>query len=91
MSGRRSRLRMIADILRVVEDSGEANLSKIMLEANLSYARLSKYLDELVSKGFLIRIEDEREVKFRVTTKGLEFLREFNRIRQLAEAFGIEV
>lgn len=91
MSARRSRLRIIADILRVVESEGEANVSKILLEANLSYARLTKYLDELVSKGFLERVTDEREVKFRVTRKGQEFLREFRRIEQLAEAFGIKL
>jgi Predicted transcriptional regulator len=91
LSARRSRLRIIADILRVVESEGEANVSKILLEANLSYARLTKYLDELVSKGFLERVADEREVKFRVTRKGQEFLREFRRIEQLAEAFGIKL
>lgn len=82
---------MIADILRVVEESGEANITKILLEANLSYSRLSKYLDELVAKGFLVKVSDSREVKFRVTRKGVEFLREFNKIQQLAEAFGIEL
>ncbi len=91
MSARRSRLRIIAEILKVVEREGEANVSKILLEANLSYARLAKYLDELVGKGFLQRVTDEREVKFRLTRKGQEFLREFRRIEQLAEAFGIEL
>jgi predicted transcriptional regulator len=82
LSARRSKLRIIADILRVVESEGEANISR---------ARLTKYLGELESKGFLERIADEREVKFRVTRKGQEFLREFRRIEQLAEAFGIEL
>jgi len=91
LSARRSRLRIIAEILKVVEREGEANVSKILLEANLSYARLAKYLDELVGKGFLQRVTDEREVKFRLTRKGQEFLREFRRIEQLAEAFGIEL
>lgn len=87
---RRSKLRILADILRVLE-TGEANVTRLMLEANLSYARLMKYLQELAEKGFVVREEDGREVKYRITKMGREFLREFDRIEQIAEAFGIEI
>lgn len=91
MSARRSKFRILADIMRVIEREGEANVSTLLLEANLSYARLSKYLEELVSKGLLQRIEDGREVKFRITSKGENLLREVKRIEMVAEAFGIEL
>lgn len=91
MSTRRSKFRIISDIMRVVEREGEANVSTLLLEANLSYARLSRYLEELVDKGFLLRVEDGREVKFKLTAKGESFLREVKRIETIAEAFGVEL
>lgn len=87
---RRSKLRILVDILRVAE-RGEANITQIMLEANLPYTRLSKYIDELLEKGLLLKTEDAREVKFKVTKKGREFLKEFERIERVAEAFGVEL
>ncbi|MEM2186076.1 MAG: DUF4364 family protein [Thermofilaceae archaeon] len=87
---RRTKLRILADILRVLE-SGEANITKLMMEANLSYARLMRYLDELVEKELVVREEDGREVKYRITKRGREFLREYERILRIAEAFGVEI
>ncbi len=87
---RRTRLRILVDILRVLE-AGDANVSRLMLEANLSYARLLKYLEELEAKGLVKRVEDGREVRYRITARGAEFLREFDRMLRLAEAFGIEL
>ena len=87
---RRTKLRILADILRTLE-VGEANVTKLMLEANLSYVRLSRYLDELEANGLVMKIEEGREVKYRITARGREFLREFNRMLQIAEAFGIEL
>ncbi|MEM3942447.1 MAG: DUF4364 family protein [Thermofilaceae archaeon] len=87
---RRTKLRILADILRVLE-SGEANITKLMMEANLSYARLMRYLDELAEKELVVRKEDGREVKYRITKRGREFLREYERILRIAEAFGVEI
>ncbi|MEM0227031.1 MAG: DUF4364 family protein [Thermofilaceae archaeon] len=87
---RRTKLRILADILRVLE-SGEANITKLMMEANLSYARLMRYLDELAEKELVVREEDGREVKYRITKRGREFLREYERILRIAEAFGVEI
>ncbi len=87
---RRSKLRILADILQAVE-RGESNITRIMLEANLSYTRLARYLEELEGKGMLVKVEEEREVKYRLTKKGREFLKEFRRLQAIAEAFGVEV
>lgn len=90
MMKRRSKLRILADILEIL-GAGEANITKLMLEANLSYARLMKYVEELSEKGLVERVEDGREVRYKLTKRGREFLREFERMMKIAEAFGIEV
>jgi len=90
MKRRRSKLRILTDILRAVE-RGECNVTQIMTAANLPYVRLTRYLEELVEKDFLTRVEEGREVRFKLTEKGREFLREFARMEMIAEAFGIEI
>lgn len=90
MNRRRSKLRILVDILKVLE-LGEANVTRLMLEANLSYSRLIKYLEELVEKGLVMRRENGREVKYRITTKGRQFIKEFEKIQRIAEAFGVEI
>ena len=46
----RSRLKIVLDILKAIEE-GEDRVTRILLYANLSHERLVKYLDELVEKG----------------------------------------
>lgn len=40
MKRMRSKLRILADILKVVEEEGEARITKVMCDANLPYNRL---------------------------------------------------
>ena len=70
MGNYRSRLEIIADVLRVV--SGNAKKTQIMYQANLSYRVLQKYLAEITGAS-LINFEDERRC-YILTVKGREFL-----------------
>lgn len=70
MGSYRSRLDIVADILRVA--SGNAKKTQIMYQANLSYKILTKYLTE-VSKTSLIDFENEKQC-YVLTARGREFL-----------------
>ncbi|HDH06803.1 MAG TPA: DUF4364 family protein [Thermoproteales archaeon] len=91
MKKRRSKLRILADILKVVESENGARITQILYGANLSYERLTKYLKELKEKGLLVEREENGVTRYYLTHKGMEFLREFRRISRFAEAFGIEL
>ena len=79
----RSRLKIILDILTAInEESGK--ISKILLYANLSYDRLTKYLKELLEKELI----KEEMGEYKLTEKGYKFLEELRRAEKLAEAFG---
>jgi len=79
----RSRLKIILDILTAInEESGK--ISKILLYANLSYDRLTKYLKELLEKELI----KEEMGEYKLTEKGYKFLEELKRAEKLAEAFG---
>ncbi len=92
----RSRIRIIADILAVIRDhGGRARPTKIMYLANLSYERLQRYLNDMMSMGLIeeeIGYEGDREaVYYKLTDKGLKLLLEVEKFKAFAEAFGLEL
>jgi predicted transcriptional regulator len=50
MNRRRSKIEIIAEILRV----GQGNKTEIMYHVGMSHAQLCKYLDYLVERGFVV-------------------------------------
>lgn len=81
--GRRSKLRIAVDILRVIS----ARVTWIMRGANMPYDRLIAALKELEERGLVFK---NREV-YRLTERGVEFLREFRRLERFLKAFGMEL
>jgi predicted transcriptional regulator len=61
-----------------------------MLDANLSYDRLSRYLDTLVEGGLLKRIEGGERL-YVITENGRKYLAEFKRFEEFAAAFGLRI
>ncbi|HEW89841.1 MAG TPA: hypothetical protein ENG43_00675, partial [Candidatus Bathyarchaeota archaeon] len=56
----RSKLRIIADILAVInEEGGSAGPTRILYGANLSHERMVRYLAEMEEKGLVKRVELE--------------------------------
>ncbi len=52
-----------------------------MYKANMSHGQLEKYLETLVSKGLLERLDEI----YKTTEKGLEFIQDFKKIQYLME------
>ncbi len=87
----RSKGRIFADILRTVKDAGRAKPTHILYRANLSHDRLTKYLGMLEDSGLLVRNSDGDRTEYSITEKGEQFLVEFRRMEQFADAFGLEI
>lgn len=85
----RSRLAILVDILEVIAE-GETKPTRIMYGANLSYDRLQKYLDYLIRMGLINEIKDNEEVRYRITEKGLQFIKDARRVLEFMRAFGLE-
>ena len=84
---RRSKLEVINDILDAIYQKGEIKLTHLMYKANLSYQKLKEYLDKL-KENDMIEIDSNNIVKLK--DKGIEFLREFYRLKKFAESFGLD-
>ncbi|MGI0013310.1 MAG: winged helix-turn-helix domain-containing protein, partial [Nitrososphaera sp.] len=73
------------DILSVCVD-GNIKKTHIMYRGNLSHDMLKAYTDELRRKGLVELTQAKRQ--FRTTAKGKEFLRNYERIKELLASNG---
>lgn len=69
----RSRLRIIADILRIA--SNGAKKTRIMYQGNLSYKLLCRYLEEVLNAGL---VTSKKGKSYVLTSRGEEFLERFD-------------
>ena len=91
MNQRRSKARILFDILASVErKGGRIKPTHILYGANLAHNRMKGYLEFLLERGLITEVVDGGRVYYELTDKGKQFLREYERIEQFTEAFGVE-
>ena len=79
---RRSNIEIIAEMLKVGENG--AGKTRIMYNANLSYAQIQKYLGFLMNQGFVDKMEmGNPSVTYQVTESGLKLLESINSLMQM--------
>jgi len=86
---RRHKLQIYFDILSAIreESMNEAGAKPTRIQhlSNMSYDKLSRYLDELEKKKMISRADI-----LSLTEKGHEFLRDYDKIKDLIERMGLE-
>ena len=78
---RRDRLYIMAEVLEIAKNG--CLKTQIMYRANLSFAQLNDYLDFLLEVGLLKETSEEGKTIYRTTAKGVRFLRNYYKIRNL--------
>lgn len=86
---------IIGDILtttrdEVPDDSG-ASVTYLIRKANISYGRISKILEILVQQGLLEQTSSDRACKYKISSRGREFLQAYRGFREFAETFGLRI
>jgi predicted transcriptional regulator len=82
VSQRRSNIEIIADMLRIGENG--AGKTEIMYSANMSYHQIQKYLEYLISQGFLHKVDMGNSlVAFQVTDSGLKLLKAIDTLMEM--------
>jgi len=71
-------MEIFANILKIAEK--QTLKTHIMYKANLSHRQLEKYLTFLETNGMIIRRLQENMILFQDTEKGLEFLKDYERL-----------
>jgi len=87
----RSEMGIMGDILDVTLNGGQQGVivSAISRRANLSHYAVLDKCDKLVEAGLVETKRDERNRKFSITEKGLEFFQEFRTFRDLLESMNL--
>lgn len=87
--GKRTRLDIIADMLSCIIEKGKAiKPTHLMYRSNLSHAQMKGYLEELVEKDFIAKIEKNDHEYIIITDKGCVFVAKFKEMKAFENAFG---
>jgi predicted transcriptional regulator len=90
MGKKRSRTDIIGDMLDVIQNKhGSIKQTHLMYKSNLSYGQLTSYLEELVDKHFVEKMDRGSNVYVIITDKGSEFLQKFREMKQFERTFGL--
>jgi len=81
---RRDRLHIIADVLGIATNGSLK--TQIMYKANLSFAQLNEYLSFLLETKLIASTTQNEKVTYKVTSKGMNFLQNYAKIRDLLKA-----
>ncbi len=90
MSSKRNRLEIIHDILDAVKEEDEIKPTHILYNANLSHDMMEKYLEDLLEKDMLEEKEKDGGKRYSLKEKGEEYLREYQKIIDFVETFGLD-
>jgi predicted transcriptional regulator len=86
---------IIGDILTTtrdeIPDEAGASVTYLIRKANISYGRISKILETLVQQGLLEQTSSDRACKYKISSKGREFLQAYRGFREFAETFGLRI
>ncbi|NMB66623.1 hypothetical protein GYA25_01005 [Candidatus Woesearchaeota archaeon] len=90
---KRERLEIIKDILLSVKEKRNIKPTRLLYSSNLSPQMFKEYVNELLSKGFILMNTEKykgKEKKFiSLTEKGNSFLNEYKVIENFIENFGL--
>ncbi|MCD4799569.1 MAG: winged helix DNA-binding protein [Methanosarcinales archaeon] len=89
MKRKRDRLEVIYDILKIIRHyNNSIKPTPLLRYSNLSSQSFSEYLSELLEKGFIKEIIDEKGRKFfTLTDKGFEYLEKYKLIIGFIDEF----
>ncbi len=91
----RTHMSIIGDILSTTRDEAPdesgASVTYLIRKANVSYGRLAKILETLVQQGLLEQSTSDRACKYKISTRGREFLQAYRGFREFADSFGLRI
>lgn len=90
MSKKRDRLQIIYDILSVIkEKNGKIKPTNVLYKSNLSNQMFNEYVNDLISKGFIIESKTAGGKTYSLTGKGFDYLQKYQAIVDFTTSFGL--
>lgn len=89
-SKKRTRLEVISDMLRVIQEKrGTIKPTHLMYKANLSHRSMGDYLSQLLKSEMVIKVDRSGKTFYQITKKGVEFYLKFNQVKEFEKTFGL--
>jgi predicted transcriptional regulator len=90
MPKKRDRLQIIEDILfSIQEKGGKIKPTHLMYKSNLAHGQMNSYLEDLVDKEFIGKINQKNYEYIIITDRGREFLDKIKQMKEFEKSFGI--
>jgi predicted transcriptional regulator len=91
----RTQGKIIADILTTARDLNQdgqgVGITTLLRRGNVSYTRMTKLIVELVGAGLLLEETLEKNAKYKISDKGMTFLRAYGQFEEFAQSFGLRL
>jgi predicted transcriptional regulator len=89
----RNSYQITEDILENLTRTGQTGTQVTILlrQSNLSYSRLTTFVNKLTQSGLINKIEVKGKHTFIITEKGRVYLDEYKKFSTIAESFGLEL
>lgn len=85
----RSKSRLVLDVLHGIKKEGPVGVTRLLLLANLSHARLQAHLEDLHEKGWIDAQDEDGRAMWVLTEDGHEVLAELRRVDEAMKDFGL--
>jgi|HubBroStandDraft_1064217.scaffolds.fasta_scaffold928317_1 predicted transcriptional regulator len=91
----RTQGKIIADILTTARDLNQdgqgVGITTLLRRGNVSYTRMTKLIVELVGAGLLLEETLEKNAKYKISDKGVMFLRAYVQFEDFAQSYGLKL
>ena len=86
MKKNRNEIQVIVDFLKCVQEAdSESQVSFILRKANITHSKYKEISEYLISNGMMEVVEDGEKEILRLTNKGVNFIRDYEKFIKLIE------
>jgi len=86
MRKNRNEIQVIVDFLKCVQEAdSESQVSFIMRKVNITHSKYREISEYLISNGMMEIVENGEKKILRLTSKGANFIRDYERFKKIIE------
>jgi len=90
MVKKRNRIDIIHDMLAAIQNKGgRIKPTHLMYKANLSHGLMQSYLEELIGKEMIQKMDNNNNTYLIITDRGHSFIEKFRQMKEFEKTFGL--